>query len=234
MLSAARIIALASLGLAALPMLGAGSGCGSDVVATVPPAHDAGPSLPPVICRPASSPAPGWFEDITAKVLPAGADAESAPTSTGLRSGDLDGDGYPDLIATGGEGFPARPAVQTGGRRDVAGSRTRNVFMNRPDPKDPTHKARIFVDATEESHLLDTRDGKGGYAFGVASIGDVDNDGDSDVVVGPSDPGAFPRLSDDPAGVMLNDGCVHKVNVGDRQIVALPAIVCWGVRGLPR
>ena len=78
--------------------------------------------------------------------------------------------------------------------------------MNRPDPSDPTGTKRIFVDATEDSHLLDTRDGKGGYAFGVASLGDVDNDGDLDVVVGPSDAGAGQRLSDDPGAVMLNDG----------------------------
>jgi len=147
-----------------------------------------------------------WFRDITAEVLPSGGDPEKAPTATSLRSGDLDGDGYPDLVTTGGEGFPTRPAAATGDRRDKAGSRTRNVFMNRPDPSDPLGKRRIFVDATEESNLLATRDGKGGYAFGVASLGDVDNDGDLDVVVGPSDAGQGSRASDDPAGVMYNDG----------------------------
>ncbi len=209
MARAPRLMILASVGALSLPLAATGAGCSSDPATAPPAAVDAGPAGPPALCKPAAAPAAGWFEDITAKVLPAGGDPDAAPTATSLRSGDLDGDGYPDLIATGGEGFPTRPAVGTGGRRDAAGSRTRNVFMNRPDPKDPTHKARIFVDATEESHLLDTRDGKGGYAFGVASIGDIDNDGDLDVAVGPSDPGAYPRPSDDPAAVMLNDGKGH-------------------------
>ncbi|MBM4359287.1 MAG: CRTAC1 family protein [Deltaproteobacteria bacterium] len=164
---------------------------------------------PPPVCKSPGALPPAWFREISAEVLPGGGDPEQAPTATTVRAGDLDGDGYPDLVTTGGEGFPTRPAMATGGRRDTAGSRTRNVFMNRPDPKDPSGKKRIFVDATEASNLLATRDGKGGYAFGVASLGDVDNDGDLDVAVGPSDPGQGARPSDDPAAVMLNDGKGH-------------------------
>lgn len=211
MLSLRRLTVLASLGVAAIPLWFA-QGCSStDAVASPAPdaSVDTGPKLPPVVCKTPGPHAAPWFADVTAHVLPQGADPNAAPTATSVRAADLDGDGYPDLITTGGEGFPTRPMTQTGGRRDVAGSRTRNVFMNRPDPADPTGKQRVFVDATEDSHLLDTRDGVGGYAFGVASIGDVDNDGDPDVVVGPSDPGDSTRQSDDPGGAMLNDGKGH-------------------------
>lgn len=194
-----------------------GSGCGSagepasSVGSSSSSAAGGGGVGPTPVCKAPSPIAGSWFKNVTDQVLPKGADSDTRPTSTSIRAGDLDGDGYPDLVTTGGEGFPARPKMATGGRRDAAGSRTRNVFMNRPAPSDPTGKKRIFVDATEDSNVLDTRDGKGGYAFGVASLGDIDNDGDLDVAVGPSDPGASPRPSDDPAAVMLNDGKGHFV-----------------------
>ena len=208
MTSIRRALALASL--SGILAAGFAPGCDSSTTAKAP--SDAGGDAhapPPLVCKKPGPAAAPWFKDITATALPHGGDPTSAPTSTSLRAADVDGDGYPDLLATGGEGFPARPNPGTGGRRDTVGNRTRNLFMNRPDPADPTGKRRVFVDATEDSHLLDTRDGKGGYAFGVASFGDVDNDGDVDVVVGPSDPGAGARPSDDPAAVMLNDGTGH-------------------------
>lgn len=182
--------------------------CSSDpVMMTMDSGVDSGAPPPPTICKKPGAPTAPWFTDVTAAVLPNGGDENTGPTATSIRAADLDGDGYPDLITTGGEGFPNRPMPGTGGRRDTAGARTKNVWMNRPDPNDKSH--RIFVDATEDSHLLDTRDGMGGYAFSVASIGDIDNDGDNDVVVGPSDPGEATRQSDDPGGAMLNDGKGH-------------------------
>jgi hypothetical protein len=194
------------VGLAMVPVV-FGASCSSSPMTMMDAGADTGPQPPPMVCKTPGAKTAPWFVDVTKDVLPQGGDPNSAPTATSVRAADLDGDGYPDLITTGGEGFPTRPAMGTGGRRDTAGARTKNVFMNRPDPNDPKH--RIFVDATEDSHLLDTRDGVGGYAFGVASIGDVDNDGDPDVVVGPSDPGDSTRPSDDPGGVMLNDGKGH-------------------------
>ncbi|MBM4376330.1 MAG: CRTAC1 family protein [Deltaproteobacteria bacterium] len=203
----ARFTLMSSLALALAALAG---GCDSKPQATTGGGGaSAGSGGASPVCKKPGAPPPAWFRDITAEVLPSGGDPDKAPTATSLRAGDLDGDGYPDLVATGGEGFPTRPETATGGRRDTLGSRTRNVFMNRPDPKDPTGKKRVFVDATEESNLLATRDGEGGYAFGVASLGDVDNDGDLDVAVGPSDPGQGARPSDDPAAVMLNDGKGH-------------------------
>ena len=199
-------VGFASISLAIVP-LWVGAGCDSKTMVVPDASADAEPPPPPVVCKIPKAPSAPWFDDVTALVLPQGGDPSSAPTATSVRAADLDGDGYPDMITTGGEGFPTRPAMSSGGRRDVLGSRTRNVFMNRPDPNDP--KRRIFVDATEDSHLLDTRDGNGGYAFGVASVGDIDNDGDVDVVVGAGDPGASPRPSDDPGGAMLNDGKGH-------------------------
>jgi len=201
-----RFCFVASLAAACAPL---GGGCGSTSDTSSASSSSAGGSGPAPICKTPTAPSAPWFKDVTQSVLPNGGDPDAAPTATSIRAGDLDGDGYPDLLVTGGEGYPTRPAMSTGGRRDVAGSRTRNLFMNRPDPSDPSGKKRVFVDATEESHLLDTRDGKGGYAFGVASLGDADNDGDLDVLVGPSDPGQGQRPSDDPAAVMLNDGKGH-------------------------
>ena len=71
-----------------------------------------------MVCKMSKMKMGPWFEDVTAAVLPQGGDPNSAPTATSVRAADLDGDGYPDLITTGGEGFPARPAMQTGGRRE--------------------------------------------------------------------------------------------------------------------
>jgi enediyne biosynthesis protein E4 len=207
MLSFRRVTVLASLGVVSVPLL-LGQACSSTPSTSVTP--EAGvDAAPPTVCKKPQPALAPWFKDMTASVLPHGGDPNSAPTATSVRAADLDGDGYPDMITTGGEGFPTRPTTPTGGRRDTVGNRTKNVFMNRPDPADPSGKKRIFVDATEDSHLLDTRDGVGGYAFGVASIGDVDNDGDVDVVVGPSDPGDASHKPDDPGGAMLNDGTGH-------------------------
>jgi hypothetical protein len=103
--------------------LGALAGCNS---APAAPA-DAGPpdlTPPPAICK--TPPAlPGtWFTEVTAEWLPgAGGGPAAGPSASSVRAADLDGDGYPDLITTGGEGFPPRPKVGTGGRRDAAGNR---------------------------------------------------------------------------------------------------------------
>src|SRR5262249_20178131 len=98
--------------------------------------------------------------------------------------------------------------------RDIPGYLRRMVWMNRPDPSDPSGKKRIFVDFTAESHLFDTRAGSTGGALGPASIGDIDNDGDTDVILGsatgnPNPDPTYYAPNFDPAQVMLNDGKGH-------------------------
>jgi len=171
------------------------AGCGEPATGS-PDA--AGPDLapPPLICRtpPPSPPTDRpWFTEVTAE-MGLQPTASFTPLATSVRGADLDGDGWPDLIAT----------VATTVGRDTPGSRSRFLLMNRPDPTDPTGRRRVFVDTTASSGLLSTRDGAGGRSFGPANLGDLDNDGDLDVVVcSASD------MSPDPPGALLNDGHGH-------------------------
>jgi hypothetical protein len=149
---------------------------------------DGGVDMPPMICNQAAPPAGTWFVETTAATLPAGV------LGTSVRGGDLDGDGYPDLIAT----------VATTSARDTATVRTRFLLMNRPDPGNPAN--RVFVDTTVESGILATRDGAGGRGFGIANLGDLDGDGDLDVVVCPL---TVDATALDPCAAFLNDGTAH-------------------------
>ena len=193
---AMRTIRLSSLVLASIVAGTLVPGCGTDDNGGDGGAPDMMPPLPPdmtpppAICRTPMAPGAAWFTEVTSDVglayMPNG------PIATGVHAADLDGDGYADLIANG-----------PGATRDTPMMRNRFLLMNRPDPADPTGVRRIFVDTTKDSGILDTRDGMGGYAFGIANFADVDNDGDVDVVVGPaSDVG-------DPGACMLNDGHGH-------------------------
>jgi hypothetical protein len=103
--------------------------------------------------------------------------------ATAIRSGDLDGDGYPDLIAN----IPTDP---------MRGTSTRFLLLNQG--------GHGFRDATAESGILQTADGMGGRTIGVANLGDLDNDGDLDIVVCPSD-----RTAKDACAAFLNDGHAH-------------------------
>jgi hypothetical protein len=147
-----------------------------------------GPKLPPLICKTPSAPPAAWFTEVTSEM---GVTA----LGTSVRAADLDGDGYPDLIST----------LATNALRDTATSRTRFLLMNRPDPMDPSK--RILVDTTEESGLLATRDGAGERGFSNANFGDLDNDGDIDVVVCPA--ASDPTMAPDPCAAFLNDGTAH-------------------------
>jgi hypothetical protein len=107
---------------------------------------------------------------------------------TSVRAADLDGDGFPDVLAT----------IATNYARDLPGGpRHRFLLMNRPDPNDASR--RVLVDTTVESGLLATRDGVGGRGFSIANFGDLDNDGDLDVVVCPAD--------SDQRKLVLSAGC---------------------------
>ncbi len=162
----------------ALLVAGCGSGDGS---------VDAGPDLapPPMICRTPQPPSGTWFTEITAQALPPGT------LGTSVRAADLDGDGYPDLLATIGH-IADRETPQV---------RYRFLLMNRP--AGDGSGGRVFVDTTADSGLLATRDGMGGRGFSVANFGDLDNDGDVDVVVCPA---ATDVNAVDECAAFLNDG----------------------------
>src|SRR3954471_21445348 len=125
---------------------------------------DAGPKLPPRICKAPGATAPPWFARATADFgLAKTADLE--PQAVSVIAADLDGDGWVDLLAQRGESA----------RGPVTGKRARFVFMNRPSPTDPG--ARVFVDATDAAGLGATRDGMGDRGYGIVNIGDLNNDG---------------------------------------------------------
>ena len=153
------------------------------------PAPDMGlPSL--CLAAPAGGAA---FTEASEKIGLRGAGTPEAGIEGGrLSAGDLDGDGYPDLIVhKGGSNTPIDPSVPP----------PYTVLMNRPS-EDGTH--RHLFDLTEASHYgysqLDTPDRVAHFAL----YGDVDNDGDTDIVS---------AVYTDAAGdtgqrtaVLLNDG----------------------------
>ena len=153
----------------------------------------AGPKLPPMICKSPSAAPQSWFTEITSDVGLGDATMPAA-LATSVRAADLDGDGFPDLLAT----------IATAYKRETPTARTHFLLMNRPDPTDASK--RILVDTTAQSGILATRDGAGGRGFSIANFGDVDNDGDTDVVVCPAD-----TMGDgvDPCAAFLNDGSAH-------------------------
>ncbi|HEY3358633.1 MAG TPA: CRTAC1 family protein [Polyangia bacterium] len=181
--------------LAGLVLL-ASAGCGSGGTAAV----DAGPDAeapPPAICKtpPALPEAGPFFRDVTAAV---GVGPEGlAVVGNRLASGDLDGDGYPDLIVH---------TITANTRDDPEnGTFQRRVLLNRPDPAGGA--ARVFVDATVSSRYGQIRDGGGtlGRVANFAVFADVNNDGRLDLFSGtnvdPSklDPG-------DRSELLLGDG----------------------------
>ena len=99
---------------------------------------DAGPKLPPRICKAPGATAMPWFADATAEVgLAATADLE--PQAVSVIAADLDGDGWVDLLAQRGESA----------RGPVSGKRARFVLMspssmstNASSCKRPTQKSR--------------------------------------------------------------------------------------------
>lgn len=146
------------------------------------------------MCKvPGATPAK-WFTEATADFGLSGNGVE--PLATSVVSADFDGDGWADLIATRGDST----------RGLVDGKRVRFLFMNRPDPNDPTQ--RIFVDVPDQAGLLATRDGAGNRGASIALVGDLDDDGDVDVITCPSD---FTTNADmlDTCAAFLNDGKAH-------------------------
>jgi hypothetical protein len=181
-----------------------GAACGEGGAPSTPdaaPEHTS--SLPPRICKvpgPGSSSFP-WFADVTAEVGLA-ATGTFEPVAGSVIAADLDGDGFADLVTTAGSS--ARGTPTTG---DLAGKPVRFVLMSRPDPKDS--KNRLFVDETASSGLLATRDGTGGRGWGITNAGDLDDDGDVDLVLCPADEITTTYAPQDPCDAFLNDGHGH-------------------------
>ena len=104
-------------------------------------------------------------------------------------AGDLNGDGYPDLLVT--EIF-----------RNTRDDPANGVFLHRVLMNEG---GKSFRDATVESGLVTARDGHVGTSSTVHVLGDVDNDGDLDVFAGQT----WDRADDaqaDLSELYLNDG----------------------------
>lgn len=149
-----------------------GNASGGQTADAAPPAPD-GP-VPdaglPSLCLP--SPAGGAaFTDASEEIGLRGAGAPEAGIEGGrLSAGDLDGDGYTDLIVhKGGGNVALDPAVPP----------PYVVLMNRPT-EDNT--GRHLVDLTEASRYGWTDLEAPGRVAHFALYGDLDNDGDTDIV----------------------------------------------------
>lgn len=140
---------------------------GDDMTVSTPPdlGMSPGPDLSkpplPADCRmPPALPTGALYTDVTDDVGFRGI--------TGVRviAGDINGDGWVDLIVHGGGAKV----------RDTGAAPMKRVLLN---------KGGRFVDATAQSGLLDSRDGSGtGRLSHLSVLGDVDNDGDLDLFSG--------------------------------------------------
>lgn len=186
-----RALTVALAPAVALALAGGAAGCGGGGG----PADAGAPDAPPLLCRPAVALGAGpYFTDVTAEVF-GGARIDG----NRLTLADLDGDGYPDLIA--------HPIVP---RNDERGDRpaldvdppifTWRVLLNRPAP---SGQGRVFVDHTIASGYGAARDGSPNRAAHFAVAGDFDDDGDLDLFSGYyADPPDFGDRNE----LFLNDG----------------------------
>jgi hypothetical protein len=178
-------------------------GCSSTTTAATPPPPpvDAGPPPPPRVCKQPPTTPPKWFSDGTAAAGLAKT-TTLQPVSGALAAADLDGDGFSDLVAM------AITSHRVSTDPNWAGKQIRFLFMNQPDPNDATH--RVYVDTLKDSGLLSTRDGMGNRGFGLADFGDLDDDGDIDAILCPTDEITPPNAPpEDACDAMLNDGKGH-------------------------
>ncbi len=158
--------------------------------------HDdsSGPKVEPETCTPVTS---GSWGGATAFVETTDDWGLTDVTGVHYEAGDLDGDGYPDLLVTEGN---------TNVRDDYPTTRLRFVMMNRPSDSG----GRTFVDETEASGLLVARDGNTtGTSHNFYVEGDVDDDGDIDLFAGRYYDAGSADATGDCSEIYLNDGAGH-------------------------
>ncbi len=164
-------------------------------------AADAQANLPPRICKTPGALGIPTFTDVSA-AMNLGSTADTFSVGSAIEAADVDGDGFADLFV----------AAVTSHRQitdpNWAGKPLHFLLMNRADPAHPGQ--RKFVDTTAESGLLATRDGKGNRGWGLANLGDLNNDGHVDAVLCPSDEVTSAAAApEDACDAMLGDGQGH-------------------------
>ena len=150
-----------------------------------------------MMCKTPTAPTGVWFNEISGDM---GLGTTEAPLvqAAYIQSVDIDGDGFADIF--GSMGQDTREVAPAGGG---AVPKYHWLLMNRPDPGDSTGKHRIFVDNYAASGMGATYDGMGGRGFLLTFFGDLDNDGDIDVITCPGTSGTG---APDPCTALLNDG----------------------------
>ncbi len=180
-----------------LALVGIVAACSSKSSGTATPAA---PPPPAAVCKTPGPASARWFSDVTA-AYGLGPQGAVTPVASALSAADLDGDGFADVFT---EAVTSHRAATDATWK---GKQVRFLYMNRPDPSDATK--RVFVDALAGSGLLDTRDGAGNRGFGLADMGDLDDDGDVDVVLCPTDEVNPTSKPEDACDAFLNDGKAH-------------------------
>jgi hypothetical protein len=182
--------------------------CGGGSSGT-PDAGDAGDGGPPKpICQTPSALAPIQFTDVTSDYL-----GTFAPLAYDIYAADFDNDGWSDILVVTGWS-QAGNYQGTTSTDPNNGQRVRHLLMNRPSPTNPAQ--RMFIDTTDASGILASPSGTGERGFGIANAGDIDDDGDIDLITCPQSYNTVP-------GDELTNGCTALLNDGKGNFTLAPS-----------